>query len=68
VLSGCLQIARLLRDFCVFGCALLCSVVLIAMGATRNSLIKSKLNLHGASYEPGDREFVSPGALMNSKS
>jgi hypothetical protein len=48
-----------LRDICVFGCALLCSVVPNATGATRKLLIKSKLNFHSASYEPGGREFES---------
>jgi hypothetical protein len=34
-------------------------VVPNATGATRNLLVKSKLNFHGASYEPGGREFES---------
>ena len=35
-------------DFCVSGCG----VVPGATGATRNLLVKSKLNFHGASHEP----------------
>ena|ERR1700680_2408827 len=37
-----------------------------ATGATRNLLIKSMHNFHGASYEPGVREFrISPDAPAN---
>jgi hypothetical protein len=55
-----------LRDYCVFGCALLCSVVPNATGATRILLIKSKLNFHRASYEPGGSGVrISPGAPIN---
>jgi len=53
------KIARWLWDFCVFGCALLCSVVPNATGATRILLIKSKLNFQSLRYEPGGREFES---------
>jgi hypothetical protein len=57
------RLARWLRDFCVFGCALLCSVVPNATRATRSFLRKSKLNFHGVSYEPGGSEVrISPGA------
>ena len=51
--------SRSLRDFCVFRCALLCSVVPNATGATRKLLIKSKLNFQSLRYEPGGREFES---------
>ena len=60
------QLARCLRGFCVFGRALLCSVVPHATGAPRNWLIKSKLYFHGASYEPGGREFESLRARVHS--
>jgi hypothetical protein len=46
------KLARCLRDFCVFGRAVLCSVVPNATGATRNLLIKSKLNFRSSPYEP----------------
>jgi hypothetical protein len=42
-----------------FRCALLCSVVPNATGATRILLTKSMLSFNGASYEPGGREFES---------
>jgi methylthioribose-1-phosphate isomerase len=49
----------------MFRCAPLCSVVPSATGATRNLLIKSKLNFHSASYEPGGREFESRRARQS---
>jgi len=42
-----------------FRCALLCSVVPNATGATRKLLIKSRLNFQRLRYEPGGREFES---------
>ena len=49
--------AMWLRDFCVFSCALLCSVVPGATDATRNQVIKSKLYFNGAAHKPGGRDF-----------
>ena len=58
-LTSRLNLARCLRDFCVFRSALLCSVVPNATDATRILLIKSKLNFQSLRYEPGGREFES---------
>ena len=59
--------SRSLRDFCVFRCALLCSVVPIATGATRILLIKSRLNFQWLRYDPGGREFESLRARQQIK-
>ena len=53
-----LRNARWLRDFCVFGHALLCSVVPNATGAARIWFIKSMVHKSASNYEPRGREFV----------
>jgi hypothetical protein len=57
--SRACKLTRWLRDFCVFGCALLCLVVPNATGATRILLIKSRLNFQRSRYALGGREFES---------
>jgi hypothetical protein len=64
---GAERIARSLRDFCVFGCALLCSVVPNATGATRILVIKSMSNFHGATNQGVGSSNLS-GRAIKSKS